>query len=106
MSKSGRIGADWERRVAEYFAAHGFPYAERRVTNGAKDRGDLSGIPGVMVECKAEKQIHLSEYMSEVAVQKANAGASVGVAVIKRRSHGVEKAYVVLELRDFVDLIH
>lgn len=82
-----------------------FPYVERRVTAGQNDRGDIGGIPGVMLECKAEKQIKLSEYMDEVAAQKANAGAQVGVAVVKRRNHGVDRAYVVLELKDFVDLI-
>jgi Holliday junction resolvase len=102
---SKQRGTAFETAVVAWLREHGFPYAERRALSGNQDRGDIAGVPGVMLECKAEKAIHLSDYMNEVRVQKANAGAQVGVAVIKRRSHGVERAYVVLELADFVELI-
>jgi hypothetical protein len=89
----------------EYLQRVGFPYAERRALSGVNDKGDVAGIPGVMIECKAERVIDLARYMNEVATEKANAGAQVGVAVIKRRNHGVDRAYVVLELCDFVEMI-
>lgn len=105
MGKNQRLGAAWEQAVADYFKDHGFPHCERRVTNGAKDRGDLSGIIGVVIECKNEQRIDLSGYMDEVRVEKANAGVELGFAVIKRRNHGVDRAYVVMELRDLPPLI-
>lgn len=105
MNKSGRIGAEWEQRCADYMAANGFPYAERRVTNGSKDRGDISGVPGVVVECKAEKLITLSEYMDEVRAEKFNAAVQIGFAVIKRRQHSVERAYAVMEFENMLKVI-
>ena len=102
---SGRIGSEWETRCVNYMKEHGFPYAERRAKNGRFDRGDLAGVPGVVLEFKAEKRMDLAGYMTEVEVEKSNAHAQVGAAVIKRRSHGVQRAYVVMEFSEFLDLI-
>ena len=102
---NGRKGSSWERTVADYLSVTGFPYAERRVKRGSNDAGDIGGIPGVMIECKAEKRIELAGYMDEVRVEKQNASAQVGAAVIKRRNHGVARAYVVMEFKDWIDLI-
>lgn len=102
---NGRKGSSWERTVADYLSVTGFPYADRRVKRGSNDAGDIGGIPGVMIECKAEKRMDLSGYMDEVRVEKKNAAAQVGAAVIKRRNHGVERAYVVMEFKDWIDLI-
>jgi hypothetical protein len=102
---NGRKGSLWEVVLAEFFATHGFPYAERRARRGSNDAGDISGIPGVMIEAKAVKTITLSDFMDEVRVEKANAKAQVGACVIKRRNHSVERAYVVMELQDWIELI-
>jgi len=91
--------------VVEYLNARGFPYAERRALAGNADRGDIAGIPGVMLELKAAKALALSQWMDEVRVEKANANAQVGALVVKRRSHSVGKSYVVMELDDFIELI-
>jgi Holliday junction resolvase len=46
VSASKRKGSTFERAVVEYLADHGFPQAERRVSNGTKDRGDVAGVAG------------------------------------------------------------
>lgn len=102
---NGRKGSAFETAVVAYLVENGFPYAERRVKRGMNDAGDISGIPGFMGECKNEKRIDLAGYMKEVAAQKANARAQVGAAIIKRRNHGVERSYVCMELKDFLDLL-
>jgi hypothetical protein len=91
--------------VVRYLQDHGYPYAERRALHGTDDRGDIAGVPGVMFECKSVKSITLAEFANEVAVQTKNAGARVGVTVIKRRQRPVGDAYVVMSLAAFVDLI-
>lgn len=105
MSASRRKGTAWESAVVEYLSQHGFPYAERRALSGSLDRGDITGIPGVMIECKAEKSITLAEYADEVKVQTVNAGAQIGVAVVKRRNRSPGDAYVVMTLTTFADLL-
>ena len=56
MNKSGRIGTAAETAVVNYLRANGFPHVERRRLRGAKDAGDLAGIPGVLVEVKGGDQ--------------------------------------------------
>jgi predicted lipoprotein len=102
---SKRKGTTWESAVVAYLQDHGQPYAERRALTGNADKGDITGIPGVMIECKAEKTVTLGAYADEVKVETANAHASIGVAVVKRRNRGPDAAYVVMTLEQFVGMI-
>ena len=104
-NRSKERGTAFETAVVRYLQEHGFPYAERRALHGTDDRGDIAGVPGVMFECKSVKSITLGEFMNEVAVQTKNAGARLGVAVIKRRQKSTGDAYVVMSLDTFVELI-
>lgn len=97
---SGRRGTYWENRVAAYAATHGFPLAERRARQGSKDRGDISGIPLVVIECKNEKRMDLPRYLREAEVERVNAGAALGVVCIPRRQHGTGEGYFVVSIED------
>jgi predicted lipoprotein len=102
---SKRKGTTWESAVVDYLRSHGQPFAERRALTGSADKGDVSGIPGVMVECKNEKTVTLGAYADEVKVETANAHASIGVAVVERRNRGPGDAYVVMSLEQFAAMI-
>jgi hypothetical protein len=104
MSKSKRLGTGWETAVVNWLRAD-FPYVERRALHGTRDKGDVSGIPSVMIECKNEAGITLAAYMDEVKVQTEHANAQIGVAWIKRRGKGVDQSYVVMSPETFVRLI-
>ncbi len=105
MSAAKRSGARFEQQVADYLVEHGFPYAERRHTNGAKDRGDLSGIPGWVCELKATRELDVAGAIDEAAKEAANAGAAWYVAILKRRRKPTADAYVVLPLYLFAELV-
>lgn len=105
MSKSKQKGTAMERRVVEYLRDQGFIYAERRALEGKNDRGDISGIPGVVIEVKNEKSFDLARYIDETEAEKANAGASVGFAVFPRRSHYIGKAYALCTLDQMIELL-
>lgn len=105
MNASKRKGTAWESAVVDYLRSHGQPHAERRALTGSADKGDVSGIPGVMIEAKNEKTVTLGAYADEVKVETANAGASIGVAVVKRRNRGPGDAYVVMSLQQFAAMI-
>lgn len=78
-------GSAAEVAVRDYLRANGFPYAERLATEGSKDRGDISGLPGVVVEVKACKTMDLGGWMKELDVEMLNAGVSTGLIIHKRR---------------------
>lgn len=88
MSASRAKGTRAESAIVEYLRGQGFPHAERRALAGSADRGDISGIPGVMVEVKSAARTELGAWLAEVAAQVANAGAAFGFCWHKRRGKG------------------
>ena len=91
---SGRKGSAWETEVARYLKEE-FPLVERRVKNGRLDRGDITGIPNVVIECKAERVIDIPGYLGELELEMENDGAAFGFVFIKNRRHGTEDGYAV-----------
>jgi len=98
-------GSLFERQVVEFLNANGFPLAERRVTRGAKDAGDVAGVPAWVLELKATKLLNLAGAVDEARIEAANAGVQSFAAIIKRRRKPVSEAYVVLPLERFVDVL-
>lgn len=85
-------GAKFERKVAEYLARElDDDRIERRVTNGAKDRGDIGGVrfmgQRVVIECKNVKTKAMPQWLREAEIERGNDDALVGVVCHKR--HGV-----------------
>ena len=101
---SGRRGADWEQKVADYLKEE-FPLAERRVKNGRLDRGDIAGIPNVVIECKAERTIDIPGYLGELALEMENADARFGFVFVKNRRHGIGDGYAVLSIAKARELL-
>jgi Holliday junction resolvase len=95
-------GSQFERDVAKYLRANGFPEADRRYGAGVRyDKGDLVGVPGFVIECKNQAKINLAEFVAEAIAEAANAGVEFGVAVVKRRQRPVSESYVVMTLEQF-----
>ena len=61
MSAAKRKGPAFEGQVVSYLREHGFPQAERRVMGGSRDRGDVAGVPGWVLELKATRALDLAE---------------------------------------------
>lgn len=104
-------GAKFERAIADYLAAAlDDDHIDRRVTNGVKDRGDISGVrvhnQRLVIECKDTARLELAGWAAEAHLEAANDGALAGVVVSKR--HGVgdpARQWVHMELQDLVLLI-
>jgi hypothetical protein len=105
MSAGKRAGARFEQQVADYLAANGFPYAERRHSNGPKDRGDIAGVLGWTLEAKALRDLDVAGAIDEAAKEAGNAGSRWYAAILKRRRKPTADAYVVLPLKLFADLV-
>lgn len=104
MSASKRKGTSYESAVVE-FLGRWFPHVERRALGGINDKGDVAGIPNVVLECKNEARIDLAGYMDEAKAEAANAGAPLYAAVVKRRGKNVSQSYVVMPLDVFAPLL-
>lgn len=105
LTASKAKGTRFESEVVGYLQENGVPHAERRALNGKNDRGDIAGIVGAVLECKATKALALAQFMDEAEVERVNDKAKYGAVVYKRRLKNVSQAAVILPLWQFVDLL-
>lgn len=99
-------GTRWESDIVTYLAAHGFPHVERRTLSGAKDRGDIAGIPGVVIEAKSQNRHSFAEWLDEARAETENANADLGIVWAKRRGKGSPgEGYAVMDGRTLVWLL-
>lgn len=105
-NRSGQKGTKWETAIVAALQAAGHVHAERRRLGGKRDRGDITGIPGVVIEAKNTNRLALSEAVDEAVTEAANDGGSLGVAWIHRKGRGrAEDGYVVMNGRTFMRLL-
>jgi hypothetical protein len=97
MSASVAKGTRWESRLVDFLRPL-HPRVERRAKSGNKDKGDVAGIDGWVIEAKNCKAVELAKWMDEAAVEASNAGAARYAVVFPRRSHATAKAYAVIPL--------
>jgi len=106
VSRSRARGTAWEREVVEALRRHGFGRAERRALAGARDLGDVTGIPGVVIEAKNAKTIALAAWLDEANVERANDHADLGVVWFKRRGRvSAEEGFVTMDGATFMVLL-
>ncbi len=106
MSRSKATGTAWETRVVQYLRECGWPQAERRALSGAQDKGDLLGIPGLVIEAKACTKHSLAEWLDEATVERDNANARHGVVWFKRRGYtSPGRAFVLMDGETFTNLL-
>ena len=96
-----KAGAGFEKLVADYLRlVTGDDRIERRVTNGAKDRGDVGGVRflggRVVVECKDYGGVLKTSWLGEAEVERGNDDAVIGVVVAKRRGTTLPEDQVVM----------
>jgi hypothetical protein len=95
---TNRKGPRFERLVADYLQAEGFLAADRRIKHGAKDKGDITGIPDWTLELKDTEPMNFSALLNQAIIEAANAGTTFFAGIQKRRNKNVRDAYVVLPL--------
>lgn len=106
MSAQRARGTAWETAIVDYLRASGFPHAERRASNGVRDRGDIAGIPGVVVEAKSVGRLDLATFLGEAETERANAGAAYGIVWAKRKGKtSAAHGYVVMDGAAFTALL-
>ena len=99
-------GTAWETAVVNCLKRAGWDHAERRALHGNLDKGDLAGIPGLVVEMKDCRSITPGPWLNEAHVERDNAKAEVGVVWFKRRGKIDPKdAFVLMDGDTFMRLL-
>lgn len=111
MSRATAKGTRFESQVADYMRQRLHMPIERRAKCGSKDKGDLAGVRigewDCVVECKNRARMDLAEWLKEAEAEKANAEASFGIVVHKRRCCGEKNmgdTYVTMTLDTLCDI--
>lgn len=103
---NGRKGTAWETEICSFLVECGWPYVERRRLNGRYDRGDIAGIPGVVIEAKNAKRMALAAWLDEANEEAVNDKADLGAAWFKRRGRAsAGDGYVLMDGRTFARLL-
>lgn len=95
-----------ETAVVRYLHECGFPTVERRALCGSTDRGDIAGLPGIVIEVKNHAHMQLGSWVEEAAVERLNDDARIGLVWHKRVGKGSPgDCYVTMTGRDLVELL-
>lgn len=102
-----KAGTSWESEIVAALIRNGWPHAERRRLAGSRDRGDVAGVAGVVIEAKNTSKLALAEAVDEAIAEARNDSTeSHGVAWIKRRGKArAEDGYVVMPGSTFMQLL-
>jgi hypothetical protein len=107
-NKPKQKGTAAESAVVSFLRTAGFPWAERLALQGGKDRGDITGIPGVVVEVKSVQTYAFNQWLKEAQVERDNAQADFGFVVAKPRMVGTTRTgswYSLMYAHEFMALV-
>jgi hypothetical protein len=96
VNRPKRIGTDFENAVVDCLHGFGFVGAERRALAGTKDRGDIAGVPGVVIDAKNWGTYDIPGWLRELDAEVANADARTGAVWVKQRGKAsAEHGYII-----------
>jgi len=99
-------GTRWESAVVRALHDAGFVHAERRALRGTADRGDITGIPGLVIEAKNRRRAELAQWVDEAAAERDRDGARYAAVWHHRRGHArAEQGFVTMTGADFLRLL-
>jgi len=106
VSNPSRVkGTTWEAAVVDFLKPF-WPWVERRALNGSKDRGDVAGIPFVVIEAKAAKTMRLNDWLAELDDEIVAADAGTGAVFVKRIGRTkAEDGFIVMRPLAWVELM-
>lgn len=98
-------GAEFERKLADYFVSLGYVSARRMIRTGTvkhADEGDIDGLPFTVqakTQAKPVTDLQITMWLADTAAQGAARRHAVGLLVLKRNGHADPgKSWVYLDV--------
>ena len=108
---NGRKGSQFETDVMKFLRSVGL-LAERLTKAGSKDEGDIVCVvtgKTYILELKNVKKLDLPKFWSEAEVEALNYAKARGIGevplhyvIVKRRNSGIESAWVIQDLKQWL----
>lgn len=108
VNKPKQKGTAAESAVVSFLRTVGFPHAERLALSGSQDRGDITGVPGIVFEVKACEEYSFNAWLREARTERDNAAADFGIVVAKPRMVGKTRTgqwYSIMYAYDYLALV-
>jgi len=103
---SKRKGSKAELDLVKYLKENGWKYADRRLAGNSNDKGDVSGVNGVVFEVKNHARMDLAGWTEELITEIRNAQSETGAVVHKRKGKGNPGDwYATMPVSLFVELL-
>lgn len=108
MSREKRKGTVFEAACERWLSKF---HAVRTALHGKYDQGDIritAGGKDIVIECKNHREYREADFVDQASVESDNAGAWMGVVMMKRRGKGLSdmgKHYVLMESEDFLKIL-
>lgn len=100
-------GSRYESGVVTTFRELGFPQAARTLAGARDDRGDLSGIPNFVGQCKDHKAYSFGPWLDQAKEQAENAGVTRYAVIAKRKGIAdIAESFAVIPLWLLCELLH
>lgn len=104
---SRRKGAAWETAVVNWLRAYGIEGAERSLPGGHRAGGDITGVPGVVLECKDHARLEPGQWVDQLLDEIGTLDVETGAVVIKRRRHtDVGESYALTTMAMYLELLN
>ena len=97
-----------EAQIVAYLRENGYPHAERRVMGGVNDRGDVAGVPGVVIEIKNQAEMKLAAWVDEALREAVPICGSPQMGVVWHKRRGQSSPgewYVTMRGSTFVEML-
>jgi hypothetical protein len=108
MSKQKQKGTDGENAVVSALHRAGFTSVERRTLSGVNDKGDIAGLPKVVIEVKKHDTYagKLAGWVEEADTERGNALATLGIVWHRRKGKAkAEEWFVTMSGEQFLLLL-
>lgn len=106
-----KAGSSFERLIGDHLAKHVDDRIDRRVKNGAKDRGDIGGLRHmggrVVIEAKDYGgRLMPGPWIAEAETERGNDDALAGLVIAKRRgTTDPGQQFVLMTVNDLTALL-
>lgn len=91
MSRAHDKGYAAEHAVVDLGRRELTPHLERLPAGARLDRGDFTGCPGWVGECKAHDRYDIGGWLRELDQEVENAHAAIGTLIVKPRGVGAPR---------------
>lgn len=99
-------GRTTENQAVEWLRNQGWVNAERRRLTGSEDQGDITGIPGMVIEVKSAAHWKPSQWLTECETERHNANAELAFVMARPKGGtNVEDWVIMMTPNQLLDLL-